>query len=128
MKIKTLAALAALAVAVPAASWAGAVKPFDQQAFDYAKSEGKLVALDFHAAWCPTCKKLAPNLEKVLKRKEFSQAVVFSVDYDNAKDLEQSLGVRKQSTVVVFKGDKEMARATGLSSPESLSELLRRGL
>lgn len=127
MKKTLLAALAALTLAAPAASWAGDLKPFDAQEFAKAKAEGKTVALDFHADWCPTCKKLQPTLYKLLETKEFAKVEAFTVDYDKAKDLEQELGVRKQSTVVVFKGDKEMGRATGLSSAGSLSELLRKG-
>lgn len=122
------AAVAALTLAAPAVSRAAAPRPFDAQEFAYAKSEGKAVVLDFHADWCPTCKKLAPQLGKLLDRKEFASAVAFTVDYDKAKELEQELGVRKQSTVIVFKGDKEMGRATGLSGADSLSELLRKGL
>jgi thiol-disulfide isomerase/thioredoxin len=128
MKKTMLAALAALTLAAPAASWAADLKPFDAQEFAKAKAEGKTVALDFHADWCPTCKKLKPALHKVLEKKEFEKTVAFTVDYDTAKDLEQELGVRHQSTVVVFKGDQEMGRATGLSSAGSLTELLRQGL
>ena len=128
MKKMMLAALAAVALAGPALAGEDYLQPFDAQAFAQAQSEGKTVALDFHADWCPTCKKLHPALEKVLDRKEFGKVVAFTVDYDKAKDLEQELGVRKQSTVVVFKGSKEMGRATGLSGEASLTELLRKGL
>jgi thiol-disulfide isomerase/thioredoxin len=126
MKNQMLLVVAALSLA----SLAGAaeLKPFDAQEFQKAKSEGKTVALDFHANWCATCKKLHPTLEKLLGKEEFEYVQAYTVDYDKAKDLEQALGVRKQSTVVVFKGDKEMGRATGLSGADSISELLRKGL
>jgi hypothetical protein len=41
---------------------------------------------------------------------------------------EKSLGVTKQSTVVVFKDGKESARSTGDTQQASLAVLLHRGI
>jgi hypothetical protein len=40
--------------------------------------------------------------------------------------LKKSLGVTKQSTIVVFKNGKESARSTGDTQQDSLAALLRR--
>jgi hypothetical protein len=50
---------------------------------------------------------------------------VFVANFDTEKVLERSLGVTKQSTIVVFKDGKESARSTGDTQRENLAELLR---
>jgi thioredoxin-like negative regulator of GroEL len=46
------------------------------------------------------------------------------VDYDKERDLKNKLNVRTQSTLIVFKGDKEVARLAGKSDEKSLKEAL----
>jgi hypothetical protein len=49
---------------------------------------------------------------------------LFVADFDTEKALKKSLGVTKQSTIVVFKDGKESARSTGDTRRDSLAELL----
>jgi thioredoxin 1 len=89
--------------------------PFDQTQFAAARDAGKPVAVVFHADWCPTCRAQAPVL------KELSQS-------SELKPLTLSLRVTQQSTIVVFKGGKEVARSTGATQRESLAALLRQAV
>ena len=48
-----------------------------------------------------------------------------AADYDSEKVLKKALGVTKQSTIVVFKKGKEVARSTGETQYDSLAVLLQ---
>jgi thiol-disulfide isomerase/thioredoxin len=104
------------------------LQPFSQSVYDAAKASGKTVVVEFHAKWCPSCKKQQPALEAVLKQKEFAEVVALTADYDKEADLKKATGVKKQTTLVVFKGDKEVSRVVGLTDEGSIRSLLAKGL
>lgn len=111
----------------PAAK-AGQARPFDQAAFDKAKADGKTVLVDFAASWCPTCKKQGPVIESLLKEDKYKDVVAFKADYDKEQELKKQLKVTGQSTLVVFKGDKEAGRAMGITDKVAIGTLLAKGL
>jgi thiol-disulfide isomerase/thioredoxin len=99
--------------------------PFNQAQYDSMLAAGKPVAVVFHADWCPTCRAQAPLLKELSQAPEFKDLTLFVANFDTEKTLRKSLGVTKQSTVVVFKGGKESARSTGDTQQDSLAALLR---
>ena len=64
-------------------------------------------------------------LKDLTQMPEFKGITVFVANFDTEKVLERSLGVTRQSTIVVFKDGKESARSTGDTQRENLVELLR---
>ncbi len=102
--------------------------PFNQAQFDAARAAGKPVAVVFHADWCPTCRAQAPLLKDLAKTPALKPLTLYVADFDTEKALRQSLGVIKQSTIVVFKDGKEVARSTGDTQQESLAALLRHAI
>jgi len=50
---------------------------------------------------------------------------LFVANFDTEKVLERSLGITKQSTIVVFRDGKESARSTGDTQQPALADLLR---
>lgn len=103
-------------------------KSFNKEEYDAVMSAGKTVVVDFHASWCPTCKKQEPVLNEIVRMKGFENVVAFKADYDQEKDLKKTLNVSKQSTIVVFKGGKEIGRSTGSTSKDELKQLIEKGL
>jgi thioredoxin 1 len=99
--------------------------PFDQAQFDGARTSGKPVAVVFHADWCPTCRAQAPVLKSLTQTPELKTLTLYVANFDTEKALKKSLGVTQQSTIVVFKGGKEVARSTGDTQQQSLAALLR---
>ncbi len=110
--------------ALPGAVTAAELKPFTPAAFDAAKAAGKPILIDVTAPWCPTCKAQHPILSDLEAQPKFKDLVVLDVDFDSQKDVLRRFNVRMQSTLIGFKGDKEMARSTGDTRPESITRLL----
>jgi thioredoxin 1 len=86
---------------------------FDAKAFAAAQKAGKPILIAVHAPWCPTCKAQAPILSDLRADPRFKDLVYFVIDFDSQKDLLNRFGVRAQSTLIAFKGDKEAARSVG---------------
>lgn len=124
MKFSTIAITAALLAALAGISVADEM-PFDQARYEALQNSGKPFAVAFHADWCPTCRAQAPVLKELTQAPQFKGITVFVANFDTEKVLERSLGVTKQSTIVVFKDGKESARSTGDTQRENLAELLR---
>ncbi len=127
-RILTSVAIVAALTLVSTGAFAGESKPFDDAAFAKAKADGKTVLVDFTASWCPTCKKQGPVIESLLKEDKFKNVVAFKADYDKEKELKKQLKVTGQSTLVVFKGEKEAGRAMGITAKSAIGDLIAKGL
>jgi thioredoxin 1 len=125
---KSLFALAAALTFSALTATAAEPVPFQPKEFAKAKSEGKTILVDFHADWCPVCRKQSTVLPQVLKTDTYQNVVAFTADFDSEKKLKKQLKVNQQSTLVVFKGEKEIARQSGITSTEDIEKLLNKGL
>lgn len=114
------ALLIAAVLALP--SLANAGQPFDAKAFQASQAAGKSILVDVTAPWCPTCKQQRPIVQQI--EKEHPDLVVYEVDFDTAKDVLKQFRVQHQSTLIVFKGPKEVARSTGETDPAPLRALV----
>jgi thioredoxin 1 len=76
----------------------------------------------------PVCRAQAPVLKELMQEPAFRSLTLYVANFDTAKALKRSLGVTQQSTIVVFKDRKEVARSTGDTQEQNLSALLRHGL
>lgn len=118
------AALLALCVQ---ASWALDVAPYTAAKFAEAKLAGKSVALHFHADWCPTCRAQQKVIND-LRADKGLPLTIFIADYDHEPALREKLGVRTQSTLIVYKGKDEKARLAGETNAGKIRAALQTGL
>lgn len=102
--------------------------PYDKAAFDAALAQHKPVIVDFSATWCPTCKQQKPIVQSLMQDKKRESVTLFLADYDTESSLKKQLGVAQQSTFVVFKGGKEVARSTGQTDKRAIAELFDKAL
>ena len=109
-------------------SWATETKPFDSKAFADAQKAGKPIFVGVHASWCPTCKAQDPILSELMSAPKFKDLVYFVVDFDSQKDAVKSFGVRTQSTLIAFKGNRETGRTVGDTNRSSIAALLDKTL
>jgi len=101
---------------------------FDRASFDALQKAGKPTLVMVHASWCPICRAQAPVISDLLKKPELSGITALRVDFDGQSDVVKSFKVTQQSTLIVFKGGKEVARSVGDTRRESVEALLRRAL
>jgi thioredoxin 1 len=102
-----------------------AAESFDDQSFEQAQAAGKTILVDITASWCPTCRQQRPIVEQIEKEKP--NLVVYEVDFDTAKDTLKRFRVQHQSTLIVFKGTKEVGRSTGDTDPARIRALVAQG-
>lgn len=102
--------------------------PYTQAAFDKLQHEGKPILVGVHADWCPTCRAQAPIIESLLKQKDLQGIASLRVDFDGQKDVVRAFHVSRQSTLIVFKGGKEISRSLGDTSREGIEGLLHKAL
>lgn len=101
---------------------------FTQTGFNSLQKEGKSILVEVHAPWCPTCRAQAPIVNELIKKKEYQSITVLRVDFDGQKDILKLFNVSKQSTLIAFKGTKEVARSIGDTSQSSIENLLQKTL
>jgi thiol-disulfide isomerase/thioredoxin len=122
-----LAIALGLAIGAFAAS-AAETNPYTPEVFVDAQKAGKSILVHINAPWCPTCRAQKPILAKLTAEPKFKDLVVFEVDFDNQKDAVRAFNAQTQSTLIVFKGEKEIARSVGDTHQKSIAALLASAL
>jgi thiol:disulfide interchange protein len=130
LQMITRRTFAAIAIALTAATVipAFAATRFTPAALAEAQKAGKSILVEVSAPWCSVCKAQKVVLGDLGKQERFKKLVTFEVDFDTQKDALKALNVRMQSTLIVFKGDKEMGRLAYDAKKESIEALLAKAL
>jgi len=100
--------------------------PFTREAFEKAQAEGKNVVLQLHADWCPVCKKQQKAVKSLSEEPKHKETIFFKADFDKEKELKTRLGVKQQSTLIFFNGEKEVSRAQGITDSAAIEEQLQK--
>ena len=83
------------------------------------------VVLFFHAAWCPTCRRLESNLNKTLDDIP-TDLNILQVNYDDANDLRKKYSITYQHTLVqVDEKGNQITKWTGGSDLQSILDKLK---
>ncbi|MGQ0710011.1 MAG: thioredoxin family protein [Rhodoferax sp.] len=101
--------------------------PYTPQALAAAQQADKPVALHFHAEWCSTCRVQQQALQ-AMRSDAGLPITVLVADFDKERQLKRKLGVRWQSTLIVYRGSKETARVQAETDPALLRAALRSAL
>lgn len=125
---RSVLAFSLVAAAGFAAPVTAAEQPYTPEAFAAAQKAGKHILVAVHASWCPVCKQQIPILDKLSADAKFKDMTFLRVDFDAQKPIVQGFGVQKQSTLIVFKGDKEVGRSTGETKADPIEALLAKGI
>ncbi|MDD4913480.1 MAG: thioredoxin family protein [Methylococcales bacterium] len=101
---------------------------FTQAAFDKLQQQGQPILVSIHADWCPVCRAQAPIIGKLLKEGDFQKINALRVDFDQQKPVVHAFRASTQSTLIVFKGGKEVGRSVGDTSEAGIASLLKKAL
>lgn len=103
-------------------------KPFSQEAFSVSQAANDSIIVYIFAPWCTTCKKQEAVIEKVIQDPRFDKVRYFVVDFDNDKESMRKLKANTRSTILVYKGSREITRSANDTDPASLQSLLEKAL
>ncbi len=118
----------AAAIVAVAPAQAATVQSFSAAAFAAAQKQGRPILVDIYADWCPVCRAQHEVLSRVLPRKEFKTVAVFRLNFDTQKEAWNKFGVRRQSTLIAFRGRKEVGRSVAATDSATIEQLLRSSL
>lgn len=88
----------------------------DPDKMDEIQNSDDTWVIDFWADWCQPCKKLAPIFEEVSE--EVEDANFGKVDMEENQSIGTQMGVRALPTIVIMKGDEEVARVSGVKKKD----------
>jgi thioredoxin len=117
-----LMGLVSAAVACPTSAFE--FTPYDRAAVDKAIASGKPVVVHVYAPWCLQCHMQASILDGLKSDPAYDHATYFRVDYDNQKDVVAKLNCPR-STLIAYKGGKEVARMSWGTSQDSVVNVLK---
>ena len=94
---------------------------YNKQLFDKALSEGKVVVV---SSWIKYCSSCAGQMEVLKKaKKDFKNMEYFAFDVTN-KEIAQFFNVQYQTTLLIFKDNKEVYRSIGETTKELIYDAL----
>ena len=95
---------------------------YSKESFDKALSEGKVVVVSSWIKYCTSCASQMKVLEKA--KNDFDNMEYFAFDVTN-KEIAQFFNVQYQTTLLIFKDNKEVYRSIGETTKELIYDALK---
>ena len=102
---------------------------FNKELFDKAQSEGKFVVVSSWIKYCSSCASQMKILNKAKNEGElsdikFDNVEYFTFDVTN-KEIANLLNVQYQTTLLIFKDDKEVYRSVGETTEDLIYQAIK---
>ena len=95
---------------------------FNKALFDKAQSEGKIVVVSSWTKYCSSCASQMKVLDKA--KNDFNNIEYFKFDVRN-KEIANLLNVQYQTTLLIFKDNKEVYRSIGETSKDLIYKAIQ---
>ena len=95
---------------------------YSKELFDKALIEGKVVVVSSWIKYCTSCASQMEVLKKA--KKDFDNMEYFAFDVTN-KEIAQFFNVQYQTTLLIFKDNKEVYRSIGETTKELIYDALK---
>lgn len=95
---------------------------FNKELFDKAQSEGKVVVVSSWIKYCSSCASQMKVLNNA--KNEFDNIEYFTFDVTN-KEIAKLFDVQYQTTLLIFKDNKEVYRSIGETSKDLIYEAIQ---
>ena len=99
---------------------------FTIQKFEDAKKNGETVVVTAWAKYCGTCKKQKIVLEQA--EKDFQDVLFLYYNHPKMKDIAEYLKIDYRSTILVYKGNKEVSRTVGQLEKSVIYSNIKKGI
>ena len=99
---------------------------FSLKVLENAKANGKTIVINSYNVFCGTCAKQTKILDRA--EKEFNEIIFFSYDQNKNEDIAKKLSIDFWTTIVVYKGNKEVARIIGQTDKEIIYSAIKKGI
>ena len=94
---------------------------FKKELFDKAQSEGKIIVVSSWIKYCTSCASQMKVLNKA--KNDFDNIEYFTFDVTN-KEIAEFFNIQYQTTLLIFKDNKEVYRSIGETTKELIYEAL----
>ena len=95
---------------------------FNKELFDKAQSDGKVVIVSSWVKYCTSCASQMKVLDKA--KNDFENIEYFKFDVRN-KEIANLLNVQYQTTLLIFKENKEVYRSVGETSKDLIYKAIQ---
>ena len=95
---------------------------FDKELFDQAQAEGKVVIVSSWIKYCTSCASQMKVLDKA--KNDFDNIEYYKFEVTN-KDIAKLLNVQYQTTLLIFKNNKEVYRSIGVTSKDLIYKAIK---
>ena len=95
---------------------------FNKELFNKAQSDGKVVVVSSWIKYCTSCASQMKVLDKA--KNEFNNIEYFTFEVTN-KDISKLLNVQYQTTLLIFKDNKEVYRSIGETNRDLIYEAIK---
>ena len=95
---------------------------FNKELFDKAQSDGKIVIVSSWVKYCTSCASQMKVLDKA--KNDFENIEYFKFDVRN-KEIANLLNVQYQTTLLIFKNNKEIYRSVGETSKDLIYKAIQ---
>ena len=95
---------------------------YSKELFDKALSDGKVVVVSSWIKYCSSCASQMKVLEKA--KNDFDNMEYFTFDVTN-KEIAQFFNVQYQTTLLIFKDNKEIYRSVGETSKDLIYKAIQ---
>ena len=99
---------------------------FSIEIFEEAKASGKTIVINSYEDWCGTCSKQTKILDQA--EKEFKDIVFLSYEQSKNENIAKQLGIKFWTTIVIYKGDNEVARIVGQTNKKIIYAAIQKGV
>ena len=105
---------------------------FNKELFNKAQSEGKVVIVSSWIKYCSSCASQMKVLNTAKNNGELSDIKFDNIEYFSFnvrnKDIANLLDVQYQTTLIIFKGNKEVYRSVGETTKDLIYEALKNSI
>ena len=107
-----------------AVAQAAEVRSFDRAAFVAAQAANRPILIAVKAWWCPVCSSQSATIRDTITDPAYANLVVFRLNYDSQRRELPSFAVRKQGTLIAYRGTVQVGRLDFVTDKTRIRDLI----